>query len=114
MNTDLGFKLVDKDVDTQVLNIMYGNIKNYVQYHATPNNEEEHEYTPESNYCSMMQAAEKFFTDKSEYTSDIVDVIIAAAADVLKLTCAYSNKLGHWQSLFNINVHWKTPQIQCT
>ena len=38
MNTDLGFKLEDKDVEKHVLNIMYGNIRHYVQYHATPNN----------------------------------------------------------------------------
>ena len=94
MNTDLGFKLEDKDVEKHVLNIMYGNIKHYVQYHATPNNEEEHEYTPESNYHSMMQAAEKFFTDKSEYRSDIVDVIIAAAADVLKVNLCIFQQIG--------------------
>ena len=62
---------------------MYGNIKHYVQYHPIPNNEEEDECTPESNYHSMMKAAEKCFTDKSKYMSDIVDVIIAAAADIL-------------------------------
>ena len=84
----------DKDVEKHVLNIMYGNIKHYVQYPATPNNEEEHEYTPESNYHSMMQAAEKFFTDKSEYRSDIVDVIIAAAADVLKVNLCIFQQIG--------------------
>ena len=94
MNTDLGFKLEAKDVEDKVLNIMYGNIKYYVQYHPIPDKEPS-ESTTESNYWSMMNDAEKFFNEKSQYISDIVDVIIATAADVLKVNLCIFQKIGN-------------------